>query len=265
MSDDNKEVAVEDVEEQPTETKKEGVSMGKVHISDAQVPMVLMFFCAIILLVAVLVPGKYGNQRRWAYSVSVASVSMFFSLVGFCLTFSSDLNEKIGKYNAYFLFVWNFVGACVLTFGGPFLTTSNGYFAAWGLVIASMLAVGVTGVEAKSVVGRMGALLGMGAASVVVIIAVIPEISGFYRNESIYSLVVACCSILVVIVYQKLVEGGGMVKFCVLALFAILWIVQACFVTFKGPFLTTSNGYFGSWGGAITSVVAAMAALKEKE
>ena len=229
--------------------------------------MVLMFFCAVILLVAVLALGKGGySKARWGYAISVASVSMVFSLVGFGLTFSQDLNNKVGKHNAYFLFLWNFIGACILTFGGPFTSTGNGYFAAWGLVVASMIGVGVTGNEAKSVVGQMGALLGLGASSIVVIIAIIPPMrnDSLYRGGEIYALTVACCSVIVVAVYQKVVKGGGMVKFLVLAFFAILWIVLACLVTFRGPFLTTGNGYFGSWGGAILSTLAAMAALKEK-
>ena len=40
-----------------------------------------------------------------------------------------------------------------------------------------MIGVGVTGSEAKSVVGQMGALLGLGASSIVVIIAIIPPMS----------------------------------------------------------------------------------------
>jgi hypothetical protein len=230
--------------------------------------MVLMFFCAVILLVAVVVGYNKGRlaDARYGYSVAVPSVSMVLSAVGFGLTFSEEKNATLGKYNAHFLFVWNFIGACILTFGGPFTQTGNGYFAAWGLVVASMIAVGVTGSEAKSVVGRMGALLGLGASSIVVMIAIIPYLSSkdAYRNSEIYAVTVACCSIVVVIVYQKFIKGGGMVKFLVLAFFAILWIVLACIVTFEGPFLTTGNGYFGSWGGAITCTLAAMAALKEK-
>jgi hypothetical protein len=279
---DTGEEQVEDVELQPETTttaaaaaaKEEeeeggGVSMGKIHVTDAQVPMVLMFFCAVILLVAVVV-GYNGRlaDARYGYSVAVPSVSMVLSAVGFGLTFSDEKNATLGKYNAHFLFLWNFIGACILTFGGPFTQTGNGYFAAWGLVVASMIGVGVTGSEAKSVVGRMGALLGLGASSIVVVIAIIPKLSNqadsLYRNGEIYAMTVACCSIVVVIVYQKFIKGGGMVKFLVLAFFAILWIVLACIVTFNGPFLTTGNGYFGSWGGAITCTLAAMAALKEK-
>jgi predicted ferric reductase len=259
------EEGVEDVEIQEqtttTTTTEGGMTIAKVHITDSQVPMVGMFFTAVILLVAVLVPGK--DIQNWAYGVSVASVTMVFSLVGFLLALKEELNDKIGKFNAYFLFLWCFIGACILTFGGPFTNTGNGYFAAWGMAICSIVGVGVTGEEAKTILGKMGALLGLGASSIVVIIAIIPEIRDWnYRNAGIYALVVAICSLLIVAVFQKK-EGMQKVKFITLAFFAILWILLAAFVTFDGPFLITGNGYFGSWAGAITSVMATMAALKE--
>lgn len=264
--DDNKTADNADVEVQQEETVMEesGVTMGKIHVSDAQVPMVGMFFCGLILLVAVLVPGK--GLKFWAYGVSVASVAMVFALIGFGLTFSEDLNEKVGKFNAIFLFLWCFIGACILTFSGPFLTTGNGYFASWGLAVSSILGVGVTGSEAKSVVGKMGALLGLGASSVVVLIASAQYVKegNPYRNASIYALCLACITVFVVGFFQRCGDksGGKVVKVTTLGFFAINWVVMACIVTFDGPFLTTGNGYFGSWGGAITSVLATMAASK---
>jgi len=264
MTDEKDDTKADDVEEQPeaTTTEESGVTMGKLHVSEAHVPMVGMFFCGLILLVAVLARGK--NLTNWAYGIAVASVAMVFALVGFFLTFSQELNEKAGKFNAAFLFAWCFIGACILTFKGPFITTGNGYFAAWGLAVSSIIGVGVTGEEAKSVVGKMNALLGLGASSIVVMIAIIPKIREYNeRNAGIYAVTVACCSLVIVAAFHGCAGKFQKAKFLTLAFFAILWIVLASIVTFRGPFEDTGNGYFGSWGGAITSVLASMAALKE--
>ena len=41
------------------------------------------------------------------------------------------------------------------------------------------------------------------------------------------------------------------VKKLTLVLLGIAWIIMACFTTFKGPWTTTGNGYFASWGGGL--------------
>lgn len=269
MTDDNKDDTMEDVEvqEEPSSPTEGGmnVHVGKLHISDIQLPFVGMFFTGLILLIAILIPGR--SLKFWAYGIALASVAMVMALVGFGLTFSESANNSVGKFNAYFLFLWCFVGACIMTFIDPFTSTSNGYFASWGLAVCSIVGVGVTGSEAKSVVGKMGALLGLGACAIVVLIAIIAPLRGTgdstIRNICIYTLVVACVTIPIVAVFQKCGEKFQKLKFFTLAFFSILWIVLAAMVTFKGPFRDTSNGYFGSWGGAITSVIAAMAALRE--
>ncbi|EJK57391.1 hypothetical protein THAOC_22572 [Thalassiosira oceanica] len=44
---------------------------------------------------------------------------------------------------------------------------------------------------------------------------------------------------------------------------AVAWIVEACLVSFNGPFVYTGNGYFASWAGAATSSMAACAAMQD--
>ena len=261
-TDENKDVEVQEESTEAAAESGSGMTMAGLHVADHQLPMVGMFFFGLIVLIAVLSPGR--GIRYWAYGVSLASVAMVFALVGFFVTLNTELNDTAGKFIAAFLFLWCFIGACIMTFAGPFTMTGNGYFASWGLAVASIVGVGVTGSQAKSVLGRMGALLGLGASSIVVIIAIIPEIqASYYRNTGIYALVVACCTVCIVAALSKSAEKFAKVKFVTLAFFAILWIVLACLCTFRGPFLVTGNGYFASWGGAITSVVASMAALKE--
>ena len=237
-----------------------GVGKFKVHVSDRQLPLVGIFFAGMVLLIAVCVSAQ--GFLYYSYGISVGVVAMFFSLLGFLLTFNDNLNDKFGKWNYIFLFIWCFVGACILTFSSPFTLTGNGYFASWGLVIFCLMGVGLSGESVLSSIVGLGSLLGLGASAIVVIIASAIEINGFWRNECIYALVVACLTVIVVAIYAA-ERGIPGTKFYVLLFFAILWIVLACLVTFRGPFLVTGNGYFGSWGGAVTSVFATMSALKE--
>jgi hypothetical protein len=273
MMDDDESVEIEnkapdvEVPDEPAtgEAAKGGVSVGvgkyKVHVSDVQLPLVGIFFAGTVLLIAVCVGAE--GKKYYEYAMSVAAVTMVFSFLGLALTFKEDLNTEVGVYNNYFLFLWNFVGACFITFSSPFTVTGNGYFAAWGLVIFSLMSIQLSVETMKSAVTGMGALLGLGASAIVVIIATATELGNetFWRTETIYALVVACLTVLVVGVFAA--EKAAAAKFWVLAVFAILWICLACFVTFKGPFLITGNGYFGSWGGAVTSVFATMSALKQ--
>jgi len=101
-------------------------SMLQIDLGDqSTLAYVGMFFSAIVLLVALTSSklGDYKDNKFYEYGISLASIAMIFSLVGFFLR----SNDRIAMYNNYFLFVWCFIGACIMTFGdGPFLTTSNG-------------------------------------------------------------------------------------------------------------------------------------------
>jgi hypothetical protein len=242
-----------------------GVGKYKVHISDVQLPLIGTFFAAVVLLIAACVAAK--GLKYYEYTIAVAAVAMVFSFLGLVLTFmEGDLNTKIAKYNNYFLLLWNFIGACFITFSSPFTSTGNGYFASWGLVIFSLMSVEISVESMKSAVSGMGSLLGLGASAIVVIIATASELGNdtFWKNETIYALTVACVTVIVIGALVATTEQvAAAAKVLVLALFALLWILLACFVTFRGPFLVTGNGYFGSWGGAIMSVFATMSARKD--
>lgn len=116
------------------------------------------------------------------------------------------------------------------------------------------MALGFTASAFQTSVKGLGALMGLLASSIIVIIALIDWVGGgLFRGESIYAMVVACITVLLVLVhiYKEKKEGdgdgGGMVMFGVLlAFFAALWLVMACLVTFRGPFIATGNGYFAS-------------------
>jgi hypothetical protein len=105
-----------------------GVSIGGVHISEMRLPLVGMFLSAAVLLVAVLVykgPGLQKESYR-NYAISVPSATMCMSFLMVLMTSKNEFYAAYGKIPNQITFLWNFVGACILTFSGPFKTTGNG-------------------------------------------------------------------------------------------------------------------------------------------
>jgi len=242
------------------------ITVAGVHLSHRQVPLIGIFIASIVLIVAVTTIRIDGWTGGWyGYSVSVGAVSLVLSFIGLLLTLKEDSQAmvKAGDYNNSFLLAWNLAGAVALTFWGAFQTTGNGYFACWALVIFSAMLVGVD--EETLAEGTAGdsSLVGFLISSIVVLIAIIPYLNT-NEPETIYAITLACLTIVLTGVLLAMERAGkngsGWVQFGFLAVFSIMWIVLAFLLTFRGPFLVTGNGYFGSWAGAITSVFAAMAA-----
>ena len=95
-----------------------------VTISDIQLPLVLMFSSSTVQLIAVLT--WKATEIKWReYAISVPSVGMGLSAIGLLMTLKEAVYKEGGKWLNQFLFVWNFVGACFLTFSSPFVFTGN--------------------------------------------------------------------------------------------------------------------------------------------
>ncbi|KAH9257911.1 hypothetical protein BASA81_003930 [Batrachochytrium salamandrivorans] len=71
-----------------------------------------------------------------AWSIVLGSFSLFLSIVMFLL--SGRLAASSLAFVAKFLILWWAVGTLVVTFGGPFTTTGNGYFFSYAGFIASI-------------------------------------------------------------------------------------------------------------------------------
>ena len=149
-------------------------------------------------------------------------------------------------------------------------------FAAWFTCIFSAAALGFSASTFKSTIRGMGAHMGLFCSSIIVIIAIVPWLGkdSFYRYEGIYTMCVAVVTLvmnLVLTFRQKTTEGRaahgceGIVGFVVLSIFAIMWVVLAGLTTFRGPFLTTGNGYFSSWIGAACACFAAFASRRKSK
>ena len=277
MANDNKGLEFEDGEQEEIEGQSTGEGAGEKAGEETSggmlanltyssfLPYVGVLGSGVVLLIALTIGGKYiENHKYYEYGIAVAVVSMFFALTGWGLAHTDLCEGKFGRYNNLFLVVWGFIGACALTFGGPFEITGNGYFGAWGIVIFSTLGLGVSADDVKGAVGGMGAMFGFLVSSLIVIIAIASEGFDHYKGELIYAIIVACITVLVLGGLIMMQHGNGgephMLALLIHTLFAILWIILACLVTFRGPFQITGNGYFGAWGGAITGVFAAFAA-----
>jgi hypothetical protein len=252
---------------------------GLSKISDVQFPLILVAVSSMILLIAVIT--WEGPIKSREYCISIPSISLCLSLGGvFAMVFREDLYADYGgKYLAHFLMIWNFVGASYMTFNSPFITTGNGYFACWCCVATSAMAMGYTADAFKNTIQGLGSLMGLFGSSIVMIFALVEYIFGdnapeLTRHASIYALTISCLTIALIlgIVYfnkkypfldENDVQKVNMIKFIVMSVFAVLWLVLACLVTFHGPFVTTGNGYFSSWTGCVCISFTAFAAKKE--
>lgn len=103
---------------------------------------VLGILCAsFILLVATLYStSEEMSSSMYGYSNSVSSISIILSSLLLLRI------KKVDVYSLYirqFMFLWTFIGACILTFRiGPFSKTGNGYFCSWAMAIFSFFATG---------------------------------------------------------------------------------------------------------------------------
>jgi len=236
---------------------------------------------AIVLLISLTSDLYLEVNKMYKYGISVASIAMILGTLGWFLTVHTTVNDSFVRNNNAFLFVWCFLGACFMTFGNdaPFQVTGNGYFGAWGLAVFATMALGIDVATLKETATHNGVnapTLGMFASSVVLLVAI--STHGIHKNEPdfaelVYALVVSLLTIVVCAV-KFLLSGNDngsdnsgqadSTGFVLLMVFSILWVTAACLVTFRGPFIDTGNGYFGAWGGALTSIIAVNAARRKQ-
>ena len=215
------------------------------------------------------------------YGLAIGSVAVIFAFLGWAVSQFMDGAEttQFGlKALNHFLFVWNFIGFCFMTFPlrAPFRNVGNGYFASAALVVFSVMSLGV---EASAVQNAAadgaGMVFGLIAAAIVEIIALavfMDDNDGWKDSNDdaaiIFGLVVACLTVVTcigLVVYERKteVDVAPMIKLVKFGLYAILWIVLACLVTFRGPFKDVQNGYFGAWFGCLAAISCAMDAKRK--
>jgi hypothetical protein len=234
-----------------------------IAVPSNKVPLLGVMASSAVLFIAVLVKKLLDTRQNYGrYGIALSVVSFVIAFVS--LVMPVKCTFVINLLN-YFLFAWNFVGACIFTFnGGPFESTGNGYFAVWSSVVFSAIAADPPGTfTSRSILGKMNSILDFGAGAVVVLISLasaLHEDSDSYKGEIIYTMLTTCISICAVFIFSlSYMRRGtrGCMESQILIVLSIMWIIGACAVTFSGPFLVTGNGYFASWVTAILSVKAA--------
>merc|ERR1712232_1365935 len=104
----------------------------------------------------------------------------------------------IQKANAIVNFLWWLISTSMLTFGGPFLETGNGYLAAWAGFILSILSLANYFESIKDLVeGDRGFVTGLFIASIIQLVALPRFVSG--SPEAIFALVVTCLTIVAIL------------------------------------------------------------------
>jgi len=253
-------------------TDTAALTVGGIPLADeAQLPYVGSLFSAMVLLIALTSDGgvNVSSNGYYEYGLALTIVTMTFSFLGYIACMMGRDSDNLAStiaLNNYFLFVWGFIGACIMTFDGPFQNTGNGFFASWGVGLFGVMGLGVSRETIRIFRGANTSDLGLLAAAIIVVIAI--SVEGFGggnedKNEKVYAIVVALVTVAMVLGFMPTQMDSDQpvgVKFYVLAIFAILWFVLACLTTFRGPFKVTGNGYFASWGGALAAVSAAFAA-----
>lgn len=222
----------------------------------------LVFLASVILMVA-----ASTNCSRISYcgglngyAVAGAVISLVVSFAYLFLEKKESLEPKTRMIMSVFLFLWWVFIAGFVTFSGPFTTPSNGYFAAWGGLIGSlmMLMNQVSKVRENidrfSAVGhRIGILL---VGSLVVLFAGVGSCHGGCSSGSAWAISAGAISFVValVVVFMGTKISAQIMQYITLFL-VVWWLVAFCTLTFGGPFSEVNNGYFGTWACLIASIL----------
>jgi hypothetical protein len=242
-----------------------------MNIENEKIPLVGVAASAIVLIIAVGI--GYVKRHLKEYGFTIGAIALIIAIFGL---FKSHLLGAHSIHLNYFLFVWCFIGACIMTGpDGPFNETGNGYFASWALVICSAMSMGLSNetlpLHIRLMMQGMNLILGLGACAVVVMISTVTYFDNkqFYSNgESILAVAVSVLTLLIVVNlgYAKYINNLQMKQYEVptLATLAALWVITAIITTFRGPFTTTGNGYFACWAGTACAVKATINAKNSR-
>jgi hypothetical protein len=243
------------------QNKKTKFQLGDYEISipRTKAPWVGMIASGLILIASLLFKDEIIHTKLAIYGYVLASVGILGGILQLIVSSSENV---VGKYIKYFLFLWCFVGACVMTFKpGHFVETGNGYFASWGMVVFVAMGADPPGDESsltRNLLDNVNSTMKLGAVSVLFIASLAVEFDhglDQYKGEAVYAICVAVISIFLVILFSiwKYIQSNVTVSVWeafLWGLIAIAWIIAAVIVTFRGPFDTMGNGYFSSWIGA---------------
>jgi len=241
-------------------------SMGgySVNVKERQMPFLGQLLVAPIVILSSALAES--SSRNYGYATTVGVGALMFSAGGLYVLQKGEMYNQqllalpilgpcsLGYTLSLVNFVWWGVAAGILTFSGPFVVTGNGYFAVWAGFFCSALGVGITQDHMRD----LNQTIRLATASLVIICSVPSQLGGLFDPEAIYAMTLACFTLTYCIVqtnFANLISQAN--GFHVYMALALLWVVEAALVTFRGPFNETGNGYFASWGAAFFCVVGA--------
>ena len=196
--------------------------------------LVLMFACI----------GIWSKSSYVSYALSVAVVSLLACLImqtgefvkpGFFLS-------KFEKPVSLFLFFWWAIGTGIITFKGPFLTASNGYFAAWiGLISTAHWALHIDTAQFTELDTGRKTLLVFGTAAAVEMLACITYFR-IYPGQSAWGFTAGLLTVFVCAALFKISDDASVqvLKVTAVLLFAT-WAIVAGICTFGAPFLAAGK------------------------
>lgn len=243
----------------------------EISIPRTKAPWVGLIASGLILIASLLLKDEIIKTKLATYGYVLASVG----IVGGILQLILSSENGIALYINYFLFLWCFVGACIMTFKpGHFVETGNGYFASWGMVIFVAMGADPPGESSmtRNLLDNLNSTMNLGAISVLFIASLATEFHhgiDQYKGEAVYAICVAVISVVLVMLFSvwKYTKSNVTVSIweaLIWVLVAVAWVIAAVIVTFRGPFDTMGNGYFSSWIGASIAFSTSTSAWKAR-
>jgi len=193
------------------------------------------------------------------YALSVACVSLLICLIlqtaeflvpGFLEWVVVDKRDDgsgghtVQKLCSVFLLIWWIFGTGIITFHAPFVVTSNGWFGAWGGLIATIKwCIGLKNSLYNDKPEGLKQLINIGICSVILLFASIPALTQKWENYAGAGFAIAGAAITIIACAYLITMYSdiprNMMKITVVLLF-VLWACVAGVCTFHGPFLITS-------------------------
>jgi len=244
----------------PTESTSVGVGGRTIMVNNQAFPYFGIMTAAIVLFIASEnEPWKSPNK---AYGMVVGGISLLIGCIGVYMALYrlTVLNSPIvpeirfvtyGTCLSWTSFIWTTIGAAILTFEGPFVFTGNGYFAAWGLVIGSICAMGLTMETIRAYSGSIGWSYVLLVVSAIQLGAILPILNS---AEATFAFVLCILTIMLISGFGYFASLVGQYAPYIFTIWSILWLISACLLTFQGPFYETGNGYFSAWGGFLVCI-----------
>lgn len=247
-----------------------------------------------VIILATVMGGGFAYTFNAAYTVTAGAVGLVLALVALGLIYSAPetmsrqiiskpapvLGEvTVATALGLFSFVWWSIATGIITFQGPFVVASNGYFAAWIGWWSSVVATGYDPRKAYDAAHRRGIYAELLFAATVLLLALIPTMPAHTGNpampiyatptaQQIYGIILAPLTIVLCIIVLVAGKDGSQIKDLsaspiVFGVLSALWVGAAIGLTFQAPFQLITNGYFACWFGAIVCVLALVSSRRK--